>query len=134
MSRIFSPRPNGSDFGVPLKAGAQAKKTIAIEAFRTAVRRYEILATGRNERLVRERDDAQSWSCNRPGWTIPGLAESIRNDDTIMTAAFDFPFSIPLRLLQDAAFAGKVEEPVFGTRVKWVHFVGPAFRAGVLVG
>lgn len=114
----------GSDFGAPMKAGEQAKKTIAIEAFRTAVRRYEILATGRNERLVRQHDDVQSWSYNRRGWTIPGLAKSIRNDPTIAVAAFDFPFSVPLHLLQDEAFAGKVNEPVFGTRLNWVQFVG----------
>lgn len=35
-----------------------------------------------------------------------------------MTAAFDFPFSIPLCLLQDAGLAGKVKHPVFGTRGK----------------
>jgi hypothetical protein len=89
----------GSDFGAPLKAGEQAKKTIAIEALRTAVRRYEILATGRNERLVRERDDAQSWSYNRRGWTIPGLAESVRNDDDrdcrLRFSVFNFAPSTP---------------------------------------
>lgn len=113
----------GGDFGAPLAAGAQSKKTIVIEASRAAARRYEIAATGRNERLLRWFDHAGCWPDNRCGWTIPELAESIREDHAIATAAFDFPFSIPLELLQSAAFADRVAAPTFGTRVNWVEFV-----------
>jgi hypothetical protein len=55
--------------------------------------------------------------------TIPELAESIREDRAIATVAFDFPFSIPLDLLQNPAFAFRVAAPTFGARVKWLEFV-----------
>ena len=113
----------GSDFGAPLTAGAQSKKIIAIEASRTADRRYQIPATGRNERLVRKCDPGGGWPERRRGWTIPELAKSIREDHTVGVAAFDFPFSIPLKLLQSAGFADRVGVPVFGNRTAWMHFV-----------
>lgn len=44
-------------------------------------------------------------------------------DQGIAAIAFDFPFSIPLGLLQSAAFAFRVAAPTFVTRAKWVQFV-----------
>lgn len=113
----------GADFGAPLTAGAQSQKTIVIEASRTAVRRYKIAATGRNERLARWFDQSRCWPENRGGWSIPKLAESISTDHAITTVAFDFPFSIPVELLQSAAFSSRVAAATFGTRVNWVQFV-----------
>lgn len=64
----------GGDFGAPLTAGARSQKTIVIEASRTAVHRYQIAATGRNERLLRLFKPTSYWPDNRCGWTIPELA------------------------------------------------------------
>jgi hypothetical protein len=113
----------GCDFGAPLAAGDQSKKTIAIEASRTGDGRYKIAPAGRNERLVRKLDRTLGWTNNRRGWTIPGLAASIRDDPKVIVAAFDFPFSIPLDLLQSAAFACKVTAGAFETRANWAQFV-----------
>jgi hypothetical protein len=113
----------GGDFGAPLAAGDQSKKTIVIEAFHTGDRRYEIAATGRNKRLVVGSEQSLCWPNNRPGWTIPDLALSIRDDPRVVVAAFDFPFSIPLVLLQDAAFACRVGADAFHTRANWTQFV-----------
>jgi hypothetical protein len=115
----------GCDFGAPLAAGAQSKKTIVIEAARTGDRHYRITATGRNERLVRRLERARHWTDRRRGWRIPDLARSIKEDHPRVTAAaFDFPFSIPLDLLRCKAFANKVnQEDAFGTRANWAHFV-----------
>jgi hypothetical protein len=96
---------------------------MVIEASRTGDWRYEIAVTGRNERLVRRFDHSRCWTYNRRGWTIPGLAGSIREDPRVTVAAFDFPFSIPLELLQCAAFAGTVEEDAFRIRANWARFV-----------
>jgi hypothetical protein len=113
----------GGDFGAPLAAGAQSKKTIVIEASRTGERRYEIAATGRNKRLVVGFEPSLCWPNNRRGWTIPNLALSIRDDPRVTVAAFDFPFSIPLDLLQNAAFACRVATDAFHTRANWAQFV-----------
>jgi hypothetical protein len=84
----------GCDFGTPLAAGAQSKKTIAIEASRAGDKRYKITPAGRNERLVRKLDHPLCWRNNRRGWTIPGLAVSIRDDPRLIVAAFDFPLAL----------------------------------------
>src|SRR5689334_14379900 len=97
----------GSDFGAPLAAGAQSKKTIMIEASRTGDRRYRIASTGRNERLVRKFNRSGCWADNRRGWSIPLLVGSIREDPRVTVVAFDFPFSIPVNLLRCATFASK---------------------------
>jgi len=114
----------GCDFGAPLSAGAQSKKTIAIEASRSGERRYKIAATGRNERLVRPFHESRHWSDNRRGWTISNLAQSIAPDRNVVVVTLDFPFSIPCALLLDETFAARVTTDVFGTRENWVKFVG----------
>jgi hypothetical protein len=113
----------GCDFGAPLPAGAQSKKTIAIEALRSGERAYQITATGRNERLVRTFDGSRHWSHNRRGWTIADLALSIATDLNVVVLALDFPFSIPTGLLCDETFAARVAANVFGTRQNWISFV-----------
>lgn len=115
----------GCDIGAPLAAGAQSRKTILIEAARAGNRHYTITATGRNGRLVRKLDRGGHWTDSRRGWRIPDLARSIVEDHPrVSVAAFDFPFSIPLDLLQSAAFAHEVGvNAAFGTRANWTHFV-----------
>ncbi len=113
----------GSDFGVPSRAGDQAKKIILIEAVRTGSKSYEIRPTGRNERLVRSFSKNDHWHLNRRGWTLPGLASSLGGDKDVSVASFDFPFSIPLQLLDEPEFAAALNQPTFRSRAKWAEFV-----------
>jgi len=117
----------GSDFGAPSSAGQQAKKVILIEAIRLGERSYAIRPTGRNARL-RTTLTGPTWRDRRPGWTIPELAESIACDPSVSVAAFDFPFSIPLSLLNDPGFAQAVGQEVFCRRAKWSQFVSDNLR------
>ncbi len=117
----------GSDFGAPATAGQQAKKVILIEAARLGERSYAIRPTGRNSRL-RTTLSGPTWRDRRPGWTIPELAESMVRDRSTTVAAFDFPFSIPLSLLEDPDFARAVGQEVFGRRVEWAKFVSNSLR------
>ncbi|QDT03794.1 Alpha/beta hydrolase family protein [Rubripirellula lacrimiformis] len=119
----FRPRVMGADFGAPRKAGDQAKKIILMEAIRLGDKKYAIEATGRNRRLTRPFDSKQSWKHNRRGWTLPELSDSLESDCTIRSAAFDFPFSIPIGLLNDPEFAARLGQPVFRTRDRWVRYV-----------
>lgn len=118
----------GCDFGASSKAGQQAKKTILIEAERVSDGIYRCHNSGRNERLVsssqlsNQRSSA-SWKQNRAGWTIADLAKSLANDSSIAAAAFDFPFSIPIQLLQSTAFSETVGEKPFQIRANWVAFL-----------
>ena len=122
------PRLIGCDFGVPKGAGDQAKKIILIEAIQVDSRHYAINPDGRNERLVRNHAQQDSWQERRRGWTLPDLADSLAADHSIKAAAFDFPFSIPLPLLKDEEFARRVNQKPFGTRKRWASFVGDNLR------
>jgi hypothetical protein len=115
----------GSDFGAPARAGDQARKIIVVEARRLGKRKYSVEAKGRNERLTRVNDPHQSWELNRRGWTAWELGESLVSDtrNLVTVTAFDFPFSIPLELLQSASFASVVGQSPFQNRASWVSFV-----------
>lgn len=122
------PRLIGCDFGVPKRAGDQAKKIILIEAIQVGARHYAIDPDGRNERLVRNHTQQDSWKGRRRGWTLPDLSDSLATDSAIKAAAFDFPFSIPLSLLADKEFARRVNQRPFGTRQRWASFVSKNLR------
>ena len=122
------PRLIGCDFGVPKKAGDQAKKIILIEAVQIGARHYAIKPDDRNERLVRNHTQQDSWKKRRRGWTLPDLADSLAADHSIRAAAFDFPFSIPLSLLKNEEFARRVNQKPFGTRERWASFVSKNLR------
>ena len=113
----------GVDFGVPRRAGDQAKKIILIEAVKRSGRRYSIEPTGRNERLVRP-FGGNSWRERRRGWTMDELRDSLCADAGVAAAAFDFPFSLPISLLRDRSFAQAVETTeAFKTRAAWQAWV-----------
>lgn len=122
-------RAIGCDFSGNLTAGEQAKKTILIEAVRIGPKSWRIEPTGRNERLIRRPDRRKPWRHNRRGWTIAELADSLCQDSSIIAGGFDFPFSIPVTLLKDSAFAeacrGASRQPpaAFGTRNRWMKFL-----------
>ena len=112
----------GVDFGVPRRAGDQARKTILIEAVKRAPNRYEIPPSGRNERLVRP--IGNDWLSRRRGWVINELRDSLVADRAVDAAAFDFPFSIPVELLNDLRFAHRVGRATpFVTRAAWQSWV-----------
>ena len=112
----------GVDFGVPRRAGDQAKKIILIEAIKCSNARYKILPHGRNTRLVRSL--GSDWRSRRRGWTIDELRDSLCSDDTVAAAAFDFPFSLPNQLLNDPQFSGLVgHNTAFATRTNWQSLV-----------
>lgn len=113
----------GCDFGASLRAGDQAKKTVAIEALRRGVREYSVEDTGRNARLVSNAGHSVAWMRRRPGWTIPELTDSLRPDPALRIAAFDFPFGVPCELLTDPEFAAAVGAAPFVTRADFVRFV-----------
>jgi len=119
----FRPRVAGCDFGVPRKAGDQAKKIILIEAVRVGDRRYIIEPTGRNGRLIRPFVKGGPWKHNRRGWTLPDLCQSLSNDHSVKACSFDFPFSIPQSLLSDAGFAQCLNQATFHTRHRWTEFI-----------
>jgi hypothetical protein len=122
------PRVLGCDFGVPKKAGDQAKKIILVEAVRLAPRYYAIEPSGRNARLVGEFARGGPWKENRRGWTLPDLSRSLRADASVQVAAFDFPFSIPAALLTDGEFARLLGQSSFRTRASWARFVSARLR------
>src|SRR3990172_6645202 len=122
------PKVAGCDFGVPKTAGDQAKKIILIEAIWLGDRRYTIEPTGPNTRLVHEFTRGNPWKENRRGWTLPDLAESLSADRSVKTVAFDFPFSIPVSLLSDSGFAGRMNQATFLTRERWTSFVSGHLR------
>jgi hypothetical protein len=127
----------GVDFGVPRRAGEQAKKIILIEAKKRSDESYEILPKGRNARLVagiadcsinrsrnRSVDRGTHWRDRRSGWTMEELRDSLVGDDLVAVAAFDFPFSLPTEILEDVVFANAVgRAEAFGTRAAWQDFV-----------
>ncbi len=113
----------GCDFGASAKAGDQAKKVILIEAFRLKSKEYVIFATGRNSRLHRAIFPPGSWRNNRCGWTIPELAQSLANDHAVTVSSFDFPFSIPMSLLQCSIYAKRLLQNPFYIRNRWADFV-----------
>jgi hypothetical protein len=117
------PRLVGCDFGVPRTAGEQARKIILIEAVKLADRHYAIEPNGRNARLIQTHGAGNSWKARRRGWTLPELLLSLGADASVELAAFDFPFSLPVSLLRDEAFARPMNQPPFGTRNAWVSFV-----------
>ncbi|MFK7820054.1 MAG: hypothetical protein AB8G99_15140, partial [Planctomycetaceae bacterium] len=112
----------GCDFGGSARAGEQAKKIILIEATWSGDGVYRVSGEGRNGRLVRELNSTH-WRERRRGWTADELVVSLHAGNAVRVAAFDFPFSIPLELLQSEAFAAAVNQPIFGTRSRWSKFV-----------
>jgi hypothetical protein len=112
----------GCDFGAPLRAGDQAKKNIVIEAVRSPKGEYAITPHGLNRVLVEDFNPLNQWYIARKGWTIPGLLETLLKL-TPSVAAFDFPFSIPVELLESVEFAAAVGAEPFRTRAKFVEFV-----------
>lgn len=89
----------GVDFGAPRRAQYQRRKIIAIEALSVDWRKYRIAGDGVNARLL-----AQTGS---PGWSAQELlGELIARPVRIV--AFDFPFCIPMTLLNDEEFAAIV--------------------------
>jgi hypothetical protein len=107
----------GCDFGAPRRAGDQAKKIIAIEAVEMERGHYAIHAVGTNARLAK-------WPEVRPGWTVPTLRDWLASHRTLHVGAFDFPFSIPLTLLQSPEFAKRLHLlDAFETRDRWAAFV-----------
>ncbi len=123
-----APKLIGCDFGVPLRAGDQAKKIILIEAVQISAKRYAVRPYGRNARLVRWLAGDRKWPIGRPGWTVPSLADALSTDNTVKTAAFDFPFSIPVSLLKDSGFARALNTRPFMTRRAWAAFVSSRLR------
>lgn len=118
----------GCDFGASSKAGLQAKKTVLIEAQRVSDKTYRCHESGRNQRLLdhnplSSKRSSSNWRDNRAGWTIADLAESLASDQSIAAAAFDFPFSIPIQLLESTEFAEAVDQHPFQTRTNWVRFL-----------
>ena len=113
----------GCDFGASLRAGDQAKKTVAVEAFRRGPGDYAVEPTGRNTRLVSNAGHAVAWMRRRAGWTVPELTESLRIDPAVTVAAFDFPFGVPRDLLTDPEFAAAVGAEPFLSRARFVEFV-----------
>lgn len=130
LAVCFATRPRviGCDFGVPRKAGDQAKKIILLEAVQIGHRHYAIEPTGRNARLVHEYASGAPWQEKRRGWTLPALAESLCADSSVKVAAFDFPFSLPVALLNDGEFARLMGQAAFRTRAAWAQFVGSGLR------
>lgn len=130
LAACLSTRPRliGCDFGVPKKAGDQAKKIILVEAVRLGQRHYAIEPTGRNARLVHNIASRAPWKERRRGWTLPDLAESLAADPSVKLAAFDFPFSVPVALLNDESFAGSMGQTPFRTRAAWARFVSSCLR------
>jgi hypothetical protein len=122
------PRVLGCDFGVPRKAGNQAKKIILLEAVQLGQRHYAIEPTGRNARLVHEYASGVPWKEKRRGWTLPDLADSLCADPSVKVAAFDFPFSLPIALLNDDEFARLMGQAPFHTRAVWAQFVSGRLR------
>jgi hypothetical protein len=121
------PRVIGCDFGVPKKAGDQAKKIILVEAVRLGERHYVIETNGRNARLASNHHNSAPWK-GRRGWTLPDLADSLCADRSVKVAAFDFPFSIPNALLHDGNFAQEMGQAPFGDRAAWAQFVAARLR------
>lgn len=118
----------GCDFGASARAGLQAQKTVLVEAHRVAERSYQCHESGRNQRLLTcvnasHKPLPKRWQDRRAGWTIAELTKSLVADSSIISAAFDFPFSIPMQLLESAEFAAEVDEPTFRKRTDWVHFL-----------
>jgi hypothetical protein len=112
----------GCDFGAPAQAGDQARKIILIEATKIAEHQYAVTTDGRNARLASSQESGAWWQ-RRPGWTLPGLAVSLSIDPSVRVAALDFPFSIPLSLLRDTEFAGRLDQQPFGSREAWNQYV-----------
>ncbi len=112
----------GCDFGTPRKAGDQAKKIIAIEAVEIGPKHFAIRNLGRNRRLLELPN-------GRPGWTVPALRDSLANDRSVQIGAFDFPFSIPLSLLQSGPFAQRIDvAKPFRHRSQWAAQVARRLR------
>ncbi len=109
----------GVDFAGPRKAVDQRRKIIAIGALRISPGAYRITLDGFNERLTR-RDRG-------PGWTGEELVHALRDRYPARVVAFDFPFSIPQRLLDDPTFAADVgHDGPFGTWANFNRFVAAA--------
>jgi hypothetical protein len=115
--RSLLPKLIGCDFGAPRRAGDQTKKIIAIEAIEIDTGQYAIDTCGANARLAH-------WPNERPGWTLPSLRDWLVSDRTVQAGAFDFPFSLPLSLLQSPPFARRMQaSKPFRTRDAWAKFV-----------
>lgn len=106
----------GADFSGASNAATQRRKLIAIAALRHAPGTYEVTADRFNARLVGQGQP--------PGWTAEELAGELRDRSLPRVAAFDFPFSIPRALLEDADFAAAAGHPqAFGTWEAFNRFI-----------
>lgn len=125
----------GCDFGASAKVGEQARKTVLLEAVRTADRTYRCPLKGRNAQLLsffrRSSERTSNWKALRAGWTLDDLAQSLTDDSDVGVVAFDFPFSIPYTLLQSSTFAESVHQRRFKTRRAWVRFLHSALSLSV---
>lgn len=123
------PKVIGCDFGAPKRAGDQAKKNILIEAVVMGPKHFAVRPFGRNGRLLGNAASKTDWKSRRCGWTLPDLVKSISEDETLIAAAFDFPFSIPVELLRSTEFAQAVGVSApFETLQTWIDFVHSNFR------
>lgn len=101
----------GVDFGAPRWARDQRRKIVAIAAHATGLRSYRIDATGMNARLLAN---------DPPGWTAQELVDELLTRPA-RVVGFDFPFSVPQRLLRDPTFAADVGYPD-GAFLGWRSF------------
>lgn len=114
----------GCDFGVPKRAGDQAKKIILIEAIKVGNKHYAVRPFGRNARTRKWLTEKRGWGHCLPGWTLPELLGSLVQEPTVVTAAMDFPFGVPQSLLNDQQFAGVAGRTTpFKSRNAWVDFL-----------
>ncbi len=113
----------GVDFAGPRRAVDQRRKIIAIGAARIAPSVYHVMPDGFNDRLTQGSD--------LPGWTGEELARALRGGHLARVVAFDFPFSIPQRLLDDPGFTAAVglDQP-FEAWASFNQFVATALPLG----
>lgn len=105
----------GVDFSGASKGSEQRKKIIGIAATRIEPGLYYVTPDGFNTRLVQQG--------RPPGWTAEELAEALLRAPA-RVVAFDFPFSIPISLLNDADFAAAVgHSGAFGTWAEFNRFI-----------
>jgi hypothetical protein len=96
----------GIDFAGPAAARGQRRKILAVAAERTGRLRFAVRGAGFNARLLGR----------VPGWTAEELARTLAMAPVPAVVAADFPFCVPLELLERPAFAAAIGHPrPFGT-------------------
>src|SRR4051812_18473855 len=91
----------GVDFAGPSKESEQKRKIVAVAAFKIGKRRYEIRKSGFNSQLLK----------SSPGWAAKDLLEKILQARSLSVLAGDFPFSIPVSLMNDPGFSSIIGLP-----------------------